>query len=70
MLDTKLKVAIDYKRCNPHNCERGVCVVVGVCPTKLWKQLGAYDSPYPVPGFCQECGKCVESCPLEAIRML
>lgn len=70
MLDGKIKVAIGYKRCNPNRCEKGICLVVAICPAKLWRQLRPYDYPYPVQGFCKECKKCVESCPLGAIRML
>lgn len=70
MLDTKLKVAIDYERCNPKRCEKGICIAVLECPNKLWKQLEAYEFPYPIQGFCQECGKCGDVCPLKAIKML
>lgn len=70
MFDTKLKVAIDYKRCNPRNCEKGICIIIGVCPSKLWKQLEPYDFPFPIQGFCQECGKCVDNCPMKAVKML
>jgi translation initiation factor RLI1 len=70
MLQPKLKVTVDYDKCHPEKCNRGVCVAVLECPVKLWKQEEPYDLPYPTPGFCKECGKCVESCLLEAIMML
>lgn len=72
MLQPKLKVAIDYEKCRPEKCDHGtgVCPAVMECPLKLWKQEEPYDSPYLTTGFCKECGKCVESCPLDAMRML
>jgi len=70
MLQPKLKVAVDYEKCHPERCDKGVCAAVLECPAKRWKQEEAYDLPYPIYGFCQECGTCVESCPLEAISML
>jgi ferredoxin len=70
MLDAKLKVAVDYGKCHPERCDKGFCAAVLECPARLWSQEDRYDLPYPVPGFCQDCGKCVEACPLKAIRML
>ena len=70
MLEPKLKVAVDYEKYHPERCDKGVCAAVLECPTKLWRQERPYDLPYPISGFCQDCGTCVESCPLEAIKML
>jgi ferredoxin len=70
MLQPKLKVAVDCQKCHPEKCSKGVCAAVLECPAKLWKQESPYDVPYPIPGFCQECGTCVDSCLLKAIRML
>jgi ferredoxin len=72
MLQPKQKVTIDYGKCLPEKCgcDKGVCPAIAECPVKLWRQEEPYDPPYPAAGFCQECGKCVEVCPLEAIRML
>ena len=63
----KQKVTVDYGKCHPEDCEKGVCQAVLVCPRKLWKQESPYDAPYPIFGFCEDCGKCIESCPNDAI---
>jgi translation initiation factor RLI1 len=70
MLEPKLKVAVDYEKCHPERCDSGVCAAVLKCPIKLWGQEEPYDLPHPTAGFCQECGTCVDSCPLEAIKLL
>ena len=70
MPEPKVKITIDYKRCDPKRCDQGVCVAFLDCPTKLIRQIELYDYPYPVAGFCQECGKCSEACLLRAISML
>jgi len=38
MLEPKLKVAVDYEKCHPERCDKGVCAAVLECPAKLWKQ--------------------------------
>jgi translation initiation factor RLI1 len=70
MLEPKSKVAVEYGKCHPKKCGKGVCAAVLECPINLWKQEEPYDLPYVIPGFCQDCGICVESCPLKAIKML
>jgi ferredoxin len=70
MLQPRLKVSVDYVKCHPQSCKDGVCAAIPECPAKLWKQERPYDVPYPIPGFCQECGTCVDSCPEKAIKML
>jgi hypothetical protein len=60
MLKPKVKVAVDYEKCHPERCDKGVCAVVLECHTRLWKQEEPHDLPYPVPDFCQECGTCVD----------
>ncbi|PIP48126.1 MAG: hypothetical protein COX14_04445 [Chloroflexi bacterium CG23_combo_of_CG06-09_8_20_14_all_45_10] len=70
LLQPKQKASIEYQKCRPEKCEKGGCLVLSVCPKKLWKQESPYDIPFIVSGFCDECGKCVEACPLKAVRML
>ncbi|MFC1924098.1 hypothetical protein ACFLXA_01855 [Chloroflexota bacterium] len=72
MLQPKLKVTVDYEKCRPDKCgcHNGVCSAIPECPLNLWKQEEPYDLPYPITGFCKECSKCVEICPLEAIRIV
>jgi Fe-S-cluster-containing hydrogenase component 2 len=70
MAELKVKITIDYEKCNPRRCEKGICAALPACPTKLIKQIEPYDYPFPTDGFCQECGKCLDACLLKAIRML
>jgi ferredoxin len=70
MLESKLKVAVDYEKCHLDRCDKGGCAAVLECPAKLWREEEPYVLPYPIPGFCQECGTCVDSCPVKAIKML
>ena len=71
MVEPKQKVAVDYEVCEPKVCDRsGICLAMAECPRGLLKQEAPYDPPYAVPGFCQECARCVEVCPLNAIRVL
>lgn len=70
MPEAKVKITIDYKRCDPRGCDKGVCAALLDCPTKLIKQIEPYDYPYPISGFCEECGRCLDACLMKAISML
>ncbi len=70
MLHPKLNLTIDYEKCHPEKCGIGVCAAIPSCPVNLWKQEEPYDSPFPTARFCNECGKCIDACPLGAIRKL
>ena len=70
MLEPKQKVTVDYEVCEPKTCDKGgICFAMAECPRSLLKQEAPYDPPYVIPGFCQECAKCVEVCPLKAIHV-
>jgi Fe-S-cluster-containing hydrogenase component 2 len=69
MPEPKVKITIDYEKCNPGKCDQGICAALLACPTKLIKQMDPCDYPYPIAGFCQECGKCLEACLLKAIKV-
>jgi NAD-dependent dihydropyrimidine dehydrogenase PreA subunit len=70
LLEAKQKVKVDYQKCHPKKCDKGVCLAVRECPKKLWKQEDPYDLPYVIPGFCDNCGRCIEVCPEGAIQEL
>ncbi len=66
----KQKVAVDYKKCHPESCKDGVCQAVQECPRKLWKQEEPYDLPFVISGFCEDCERCIEVCPHNAVYKL
>ena len=61
---------VDYNKCYPEKCDRGVCAAVLVCPHKLLKQEAPYEIPMPDPSLCRGCGDCVRACPLKAIQIV
>lgn len=65
----KAMAVVDYQKCRPEQCDRGICAAVPVCPTKTLKQEAPYEVPYPL-GLCRGCSQCALACPLKAIRMV
>ncbi len=61
---------VDYNRCRPKECDKGICVAALACSHKLLKQDSPYEIPMPDPFLCQGCGDCVCACPLKAIKIV
>ncbi len=61
---------VDFAKCRPEYCDKGICPAVAVCPHKLIKQEAPYEVPMFYPAICQGCGDCVLACPLKAIRVV
>jgi len=66
----KIKVAVDYAKCHPESCDKGICLAVLECPRKLFKQEEPFDLPFVISGFCEDCGRCIEVCPRQAVYKL
>lgn len=63
-------VIVDFRRCNPEECERGECAAVRACPRRLLIQEKPHEPPMPNPSICKGCGECVRACPLKAILIV
>jgi translation initiation factor RLI1 len=61
---------VDYKKCQPEQCDKGICLAVLACPNEVLKQEAPYEMPDPNPSMCVGCGLCAQACPLKAIRMV
>jgi len=68
----KKVVAMDYNKCRPDGCgENGVCAASLVCEYGSLIQQNPHEEPEITPSkWCHGCAKCVQACPLKAIRML
>ncbi|MFC1871524.1 4Fe-4S binding protein [Chloroflexota bacterium] len=61
---------VDYNKCHPEECDRGICAAAQACTRKLLKQEVDYDVPMPNPSLCRGCGDCVRACPNEAVKIV
>ena len=61
---------LDYSKCHPKKCDKGICAAVDACPVKVIKQEAPYELPEIVQHMCVGYEYCVKACPLGAIRMM
>jgi translation initiation factor RLI1 len=64
------QAVIDYRKCDPQACERGVCAASLACRLKILTQEEPYEPPVPYPSSCRGCEDCVRTCPLGAVRLV
>ena len=61
---------VDFNRCHPEKCDKGICASAQACSHKLLKQEAPYEAPMPDPSLCRGCADCVRACPLKAIQIV
>ncbi len=61
---------VDYHKCDPGGCERGVCAAALVCPQRSLVQEEPYEVPMAGPFPCKGCGDCARTCTAGAIRVV
>lgn len=61
---------VDYSKCDPAECEEGVCTAALACPRRLLSQEAPYEVPMSDPSPCRGCGDCARSCGLKAIEVV
>ena len=60
---------VDFNKCQPEQCENGMCLAAKACDKKLMKQLEPYEPPMTHASMCKACSDCVKACPFDAISM-
>ena len=67
----KKEAAVDYGRCRPETCDRGVCVAALECEHGSLVQEMPYEPPETNPArWCRGLAKCASACPPKAITMM
>ena len=61
---------LDYQRCQPAECENGICTAAEACARNLLKQEMPYELPKPPLSLCPGCFDCVEACPYKAVQIM
>lgn len=63
----KSTILLDYMRCDPSQCEEGICAAALICERKVLRQEAPGEIPDVYPSMCLGCSDCLTACPLGAI---
>ena len=66
----KTQVLLDYSRCDPSQCEGGICAAAEVCERKVLRQEKPGEMPDIYLSLCLGCTDCLSACPQGAIRKM
>jgi NAD-dependent dihydropyrimidine dehydrogenase PreA subunit len=61
---------VDFNKCHPESCDKGICAAAKACPRKLMKQEKPNQPPMTDPSACQACADCVRACLKKAIKIV
>jgi translation initiation factor RLI1 len=64
------KALVNYNKCHPEECDRGICVAALACPRKILTQEAPFESPMTDPSPCKGCADCALACPHKAIEVV
>ncbi len=62
-------VTINYRQCQPEQCNKGSCLAAAACPLKIIGQEEPFDYPMAKPSPCRGCASCAAACPFKAITI-
>ncbi|RCK72696.1 MAG: hypothetical protein ANABAC_1230 [Anaerolineae bacterium] len=66
----KRAVFLNYQRCEPQNCEQGVCRAALLCKRHVLQQPQPYEAPELNAEMCLGCALCTTACPSKAVQVL
>ncbi|MCS6907316.1 MAG: 4Fe-4S binding protein [Anaerolineales bacterium] len=66
----KTAVILDYQRCDPDQCEQGICRAAMLCKRKVINQEQPFEPPQLDPALCLGCAICITACPTKALGVL
>jgi translation initiation factor RLI1 len=66
----KKTVVVDYRACDPTQCQDGICQAVLICERKVLTQEAPYEMPDTKAPMCLSCALCVRECPKNAIYVM
>jgi len=61
---------VDFEKCDPQQCEQGICLAAKACQRKLLVQEAPGEIPISSTTLCRACADCVQACPRGAIKII
>jgi translation initiation factor RLI1 len=59
----KPRAMVDYRKCQPEECDEGICLAASACPKGIVSQEVPHEMPDLSPDVCVGCGICAQACP-------